>query len=103
MGKYGSGSFEYECYLEKQTIKYALKGKGWNCDTEETWDISREEAEKIILQAYDQAVYTAITSMHHGRALERMLIDRKVKINFEEYHEALQETMRPSEYEYESE
>ena len=77
MGKYGSGiSFGRACSMEKEEIRQALSGRILARVTEdgtpEYVPGSKEECDKVVLHAYDEAVFQAMQSMASGRALEEM-------------------------------
>lgn len=95
-------SFNYD----KERIKHAFKGE-LLCGEDEQGFIyapaSKEECEKYILSAFDNAVYHCLSSMDSGRALDRMLKDKtEDKIDFFKYMEYLgEERLRFNDYHFE--
>ena len=78
MSKYGSGlTFGQVCNLEKAEIKQALAGKviDYYDDNENPVyrDGTKEETDRVILKAYDAAVFHALDSMISGRAYSRLM------------------------------
>ena len=78
MSKYGSGlTFGQVCNLEKAEIKQALAGKVidyYDDDENPVYrDGTKEETDRVILEAYDEAVFQGLQAMASGRALERLL------------------------------
>ncbi len=97
-------TFEETCNNQKEKIKAALEGFDLDIDTGRKTPISKERADRIILEAYDEAVYQGIHSMRSGRALEKMLEDRGVNMTTTllEYLAALDSLEQMGEpYEYE--
>lgn len=105
MGEYGPGmTFQKQCNLEKKKIKAALEGFELDIDTDDKYPISKERAGRLILDAYDEAVYQAIQAMQAGRAMEAMLKKHGVDTNtmLKEYKEAVDHLEPDDEpYEYE--
>lgn len=78
MSKYGSGlTFGQVCNLEKAEIKQALAGKVidyYDDDENPVYrDGTKEETDRVILEAYDEVVFQGLRAMASGRALERVL------------------------------
>jgi len=104
MGEYGSEvQFEEACSFDKEKIKSALK-KRMKLSEEDPFlpqeyiPCTKEEADSIVLKAYDNAVNTGINALHCARALEKILIDHGWKYNTEEYVAALNATQRQKKY-----
>ncbi|HAV90099.1 MAG TPA: hypothetical protein DCW44_02340 [Eubacterium sp.] len=89
MSEYGSGiSFARACAYDKERIKEALKGR-LLCGEDENGFIfkeaPKEECEKFIIKAFDNAVYHARGALAAGRAMDNYLKSKHVKVNMKEY------------------
>lgn len=105
MGEYGPGmTFQQQCNFEKKKIKAALEGFELDIDTGERIPVSKERANRLILDAYDEAVYQGIQAMQAGRVMESILKNHGVDTcaMLKEYTEALDQ-LEPigTPYEYE--
>ncbi len=105
MGKYGNGiSFGQACAYEKEEIKHALKGEillGWDEEGRHWGSGSKEETDRVILDAYDELFYQAEQLRASGVALEKVYGTIKPK-DFKKYMIAFEEERRkPCAYEYE--
>ena len=110
MSEYGSGlTFGQCCTMDKERIKHALMGE-LMCGEDEDGFIyeraSRQECERYILSAYDSVVYHAKEAMDSGRALERLMESKGLKMGqgytlmeYAEFKEAAK--LEYDDYEYE--
>lgn len=108
MSEYASGlTFGKCCNLDKDRIKHALKGELF-CGEDENGFLyekaSKEDCERYILQAYDNAVFHAKQAMDSGRVLDRMLRDIVGdKLDMSKYIAYMgEETLKFNDYEFES-
>lgn len=106
MAEYGSCiTFTKSCSYDKERIKHALKGE-LLCGEDENGFIyasaSKEECDKYILQAYDNVVYHAKQAMDSGRALDRLIADENIEIDFHKYIKYMcEEQEKFNDYDYE--
>lgn len=109
MSKYGNGLTLGKVFnLEKEQIKHALKNE-LMCGKDENGFVyapcTREEAEKFILAAYDDAVYQALQLAASGRAMGNLLTKKygSEGAYFEDYvAERTKEETKFNDYVYES-
>lgn len=110
MSKYGSGlTFGQVCNQEKEEIKQALAGKVIDYyDFNENpfyRDGVKEETDRVILEAYDEAVYQALEAMTAGRTMERLFLEvtgKPMAYYFETYAKIrAEEAEKYHDYEYE--
>lgn len=84
MSEYCSGlTFGQCCMMDKERIKHALKGELMTDEDDSGFiysKASREECERYILSAYDNVVFHAKDAMDTGRALERLMESKGLKI-----------------------
>lgn len=77
MGEYGPGLTSGQCFnMDKERIKYALKGELICGESEKGFEYApapKEECEKYILRAFDNAVFQCKQALDSGRAHERLL------------------------------
>lgn len=109
MGKSGGEVlFEEACQYDKERIKTALK-KRMRFAEESPYSppglvpCSKDEADSIVLRAYDDAVSTGIEALHSVRALIKILDDHGWSYSTEEYVAALKATEREKKYYIEGE
>lgn len=105
MSKYGSGlTFGQVCNLEKAEIKQALAGKVIDYyDDNETpvyRDGTKEETDRVILKAYDAAVFQGLQAMVSSRAYARLAENVDLCRYFELRNE---EALKYNDYIYEGE
>ena len=91
MSEYGSCISKAEMFnLDKERIKMALKGELVSGEDESGFTYapaSKEECEKYILKAFDNAVFHCLECARSGRALEKILDENGIKPEqyFQEY------------------
>lgn len=89
MGKYGNGiSFVGMCSKEKEAIKAALAGKIRIGEDENGFTYmpgTKEQCDKVVIDAFDNMVYNAIQAMAGCNALEKCIERNKVDLTVEQY------------------
>lgn len=107
MNKYSSAtSFADACNNDKERIKQAFNrkiavgedGNGFIYD-----DCTKEEAEKFILSAYDEAVHQAFMCMASSIAHETIMRNHGLNISLTEYNAVMGTIDVGKDYEYEEE
>lgn len=77
MGEYGPGLTSGQCFnMDKERIRHALKGELICGESENGFEYapaSKEECEKFILLAFDNAVFQCKQALDSGRVHERIL------------------------------
>ena len=103
MSKYGSGlTFGQVCNLEKAEIKQALAGKVidyYDDDENPVYrDGTKEETDRVILQAYDEAVFQGLQAMASNRVYARLA----ESVDLDKYFELRgEEALKYNDYVYE--
>ena len=86
MGQYGSGIRMMDALVyDKERVKEALKGRMVIGEDDKGFiyeDCSRAEAERYILDAFDNMVYQYVNANAAGKAYERLLRDMGIKIDY---------------------
>ena len=104
MGKYHCTTFGRACSWEKDAIKHALNGEvlaGWDEDGRHWEKASKEETDRVILEAYDELFYQAEQLRTSALALEKVYGAITPK-DFKKYMRYVEEERRkPSDYEFE--
>lgn len=99
MAKYNCSTMGNYMMLLKKDIKEALQGRV------EGAPASKEECDKVILSAFDEAVYRLQDMLAHGRAMERVAVNHGCKFDAEllrEYMAVYEEEERKyNDYKYE--
>lgn len=83
MSKYSSGyTFSDICEYERKVLKSALNNKRREYNGERWVEepCTKEEAEKIILNVYDELVYQAKNFSHSAKALEIIMENHGLKL-----------------------
>lgn len=107
MAKYQTRTLGEYLNLLKRDVKAALHGKMILDDG--SIDISKEEAEKEILKAFDEVAFHALRANASGRALERFMEENGLDImkkpeTWERYMAIeLEEERKYNDYKYEEE
>ncbi len=110
MSKYGSGlTFGKVCNRGKAEIVMALAGKvfdGYDDEGAAIWRKgTKEQTNRVILEAYDEAVYQALEAMTAGRTMERLFLEvtgKPMAYYFETYAKIrAEEADKYHDYEYE--
>lgn len=114
MSEYGSGiTFSEARMYDKERIKHAFKGE-LMCGEDENGFVyapaSKEECERYILQAYDNAVYCAIQAIAGSKSMERLAEENGVPLSsggfinkqFPRYSQLMNEELQKYDYKYES-
>ena len=77
MSEYGSGLTSGQCFnMDKERIKHALQGELVCGENEKGFiytSASKEECERYILSAFDNAVFQCKQALDSGRANDRIL------------------------------
>lgn len=77
MGEYGPGLTSGQCFnMDKERIRHALKGELICGESEDGFNYAaatKEECEKFIMSAFDNAVFQCEQALTSGRAYERIL------------------------------
>ena len=85
MGQYGSGiSMQMAFAYDKERIKKAMEGELLCGEDENGFQYAPagyEECREFILEAFDNAVYQALTANASGRALEKVAKDNGLDFN----------------------
>ena len=107
MGEYGCGITLSQSFMyDKERIKKALAGQLMCDETEDGFvyaDASKEECDKYIIDAFDNAVHHALQLAHAGRAYDKILENHKIKRNSVEFMKAMMATTEDSDYKFDCE
>lgn len=107
MGEYGIGLTSGQCFnMDKERIRHALQGELFCEETVEGFEYGpapKEECDKYILHAFDNAVFQCSEALAGARALEKMFIAKNGSINLQKYMRIVEEEKtKYNDYIYES-
>ena len=101
MAKYHCGTLDEVCTLYKEDILGALRGVVITHDENEEFPITKQEADKLIIEIFNEVVYQLHEALASGRTYDRILKDKCIEINMEEFIKIrMEESQKYNTYDY---